>query len=166
VFAFGEGVALPTRLHFKELPPHRIPRGEALARGSIEAGEQIDETFIGSVVERWRGATMSQKLKVDERYAEEPEDEIASIAAEEFGVVPQVPSMQDPYLTDENRFGQALKTAAKLVEARVGTPLQSPEPPASTVPPAPPAPAPSAGSGSMSPRLNELRERLRARSGL
>src|SRR5919202_2886921 len=30
VFAFGEGVALPTRLHFKELPAHLVPRSEAI----------------------------------------------------------------------------------------------------------------------------------------
>ena len=29
VLAFGEGVALPTRLRFKEVPPHQLPRGEA-----------------------------------------------------------------------------------------------------------------------------------------
>ena len=29
VLAFGEGVALPTRLRFKELPPHQLPRSEA-----------------------------------------------------------------------------------------------------------------------------------------
>ena len=29
VLAFGEGVALPTRLRFKEVPPHQLPRSEA-----------------------------------------------------------------------------------------------------------------------------------------
>jgi hypothetical protein len=27
--AFGEGVALPTRLRFKEVPVHQLPRSEA-----------------------------------------------------------------------------------------------------------------------------------------
>src|SRR5207247_5969060 len=31
VFAFGEGVALPTRLKFKELPAHLLPKSEAVA---------------------------------------------------------------------------------------------------------------------------------------
>src|SRR6202012_3923138 len=31
VLAFGEGVALPTRLRFKEVPPEQLPRGEATA---------------------------------------------------------------------------------------------------------------------------------------
>src|SRR5215217_3225598 len=35
VLAFGEGVALPTRLKFKELPSHLIPRSEAIGRARI-----------------------------------------------------------------------------------------------------------------------------------
>jgi hypothetical protein len=55
--AFGVGVLLPTRLTFKELPEELIPCGEALDRASMASG--YDQNFISSVVERWRGATMS-----------------------------------------------------------------------------------------------------------
>jgi DNA helicase HerA-like ATPase len=61
VFAFGEGVALPVRLTFSELPQHLLPSSEAL--GSARAEDiSIGVDFIASVVERWRGAMMSQKL--------------------------------------------------------------------------------------------------------
>jgi DNA helicase HerA-like ATPase len=57
VLAFGEGVALPTRLRFKEVPAHQMPRSEATIHSapSVDAGH--DGNFVGAVIERWRGAT-------------------------------------------------------------------------------------------------------------
>jgi len=78
VFAFGEGVALPTRLKFKELPGHLVPKSEALARARMDKGQAVDADFIAAVVQRWRGATMSHKLMGEEG------DDIDALAAEEF----------------------------------------------------------------------------------
>ena len=65
VFAFGEGVALPTRLRFSELAAELIPRSESVSSGEmIDAAASIDAAFIERVVERWRGATMGNKRKV------------------------------------------------------------------------------------------------------
>jgi hypothetical protein len=58
VFAFGDGVALPTRLQFSELPPHAIPRSESESSVRIDTARGVDKTFIDGVVERWRGASM------------------------------------------------------------------------------------------------------------
>jgi len=70
VFAFGDGVPLPTRLRFKELPEHLIPRREAVGHSrmdSVEASVQAaDNDFISSVVERWRGATSNDKRDLDD----------------------------------------------------------------------------------------------------
>jgi hypothetical protein len=60
VFAFGEGVALPTRLKFKELQAHLRPKGETIGEG-MGAGRAEGPEFIASVIERWRGATMSHR---------------------------------------------------------------------------------------------------------
>jgi DNA helicase HerA-like ATPase len=61
VFAFGEGVALPTRLTFRELPAHLRPKGERIGEtGNIESPE-----FITNVIERWRSATMSHRRPED-----------------------------------------------------------------------------------------------------
>jgi DNA helicase HerA-like ATPase len=57
VLAFGEGVALPTRLRFKELPAHQLPRGEASATTVTGNPHATGFEFVSSVVERWRGAT-------------------------------------------------------------------------------------------------------------
>jgi len=56
VLAFGEGVALPTRLRFKELPAFQLPRSEATL-ATVSSLEGQDFKFIESVLERWRGAT-------------------------------------------------------------------------------------------------------------
>ena len=61
-FAFGEGVALPTRLTFKDMPPHARPYNEAVAHVRMQKGA-IDQEFIASVVERWRGTTSGSRFR-------------------------------------------------------------------------------------------------------
>jgi DNA helicase HerA-like ATPase len=63
VFAFGEGVALPTRLRFKELPAEFIPHSEAVTRAQMDSAAGVDVGFLVSVVERWRGATLSNQSR-------------------------------------------------------------------------------------------------------
>ena len=62
VLAFGEGVALPTRLRFKEVPAHQLPRSEATISTvpSVSAGH--DMHFVSAVLERWRGATSHRDM--------------------------------------------------------------------------------------------------------
>ena len=65
VLAFGEGVALPTRLRFKEVPVHQRPRSEATISTvpSVSAGH--DTHFVSAVLERWRGATSNRDVPND-----------------------------------------------------------------------------------------------------
>jgi len=63
VFAFGEGVALPTRLRFKELAAEFIPHSEAVTRAQMDSAAGVDVGFLVSVVERWRGATLSNQSR-------------------------------------------------------------------------------------------------------
>ena len=60
VLAFGEGVALPTRLRFKEVPAHQLPRSEATIATVTSVAAGHDMHFVGAVLERWRGATSSR----------------------------------------------------------------------------------------------------------
>src|SRR3954470_22846011 len=60
VLAFGEGVALPTRLRFKEVPVHQLPRSEATIATVPSATAGHDMHFVGAVLERWRGATSNR----------------------------------------------------------------------------------------------------------
>src|SRR5256884_508731 len=65
VLAVGEGVALPTRLRFKEVPVHQLPRSEATIATvpSVAAGH--DMHFVSSVLERWRAATSHRDVPND-----------------------------------------------------------------------------------------------------
>jgi hypothetical protein len=65
VFAFGEGVAIPTRLAFSELPPKYLPHSEAVANSAADFGRSVDQEFIDAVVDRWRSATLSSRVKAD-----------------------------------------------------------------------------------------------------
>lgn len=53
VFAFGEGVSLPTRFSFRPLPAHLLPHSES-------AGPNADDTddadnSLSAIIQRWRG---------------------------------------------------------------------------------------------------------------
>ena len=65
VFAFGEGVALPTRLRFSELAAEPIPKSESVSSGKIDPAQRRCRLHR-RVVERWRGATMGNKQKPGE----------------------------------------------------------------------------------------------------
>lgn len=70
VFAFGEGVALPTRFAFRKLPPHQIPKSEMAGHLDDNFVASINQEFITSVLERWRGATTTRKANVEEPHHE------------------------------------------------------------------------------------------------
>ena len=98
VLAFGEGVALPTRLRFKEVPPHQLPRGEATIAtvSSVAAGH--DMHFVSAVLERWRGAT-SQR---DNPNA--PNDPVAERPMPRTLAPAEAPMLQPSLGLDPDRF--------------------------------------------------------------
>jgi DNA helicase HerA-like ATPase len=53
--AFGEGVALPTRLKFKQLPDNLLPKSETVNLGEVSPASNKAPHSLASVVERWRG---------------------------------------------------------------------------------------------------------------
>jgi DNA helicase HerA-like ATPase len=61
VFAFGSGVALPTRLRFNELAADKRPASESAGDTRAAGGASMDQDFLMSVIDRWRSATMSHK---------------------------------------------------------------------------------------------------------
>ena len=90
VLAFGEGVALPTRLKFKQLPDHLIPQSQAVINASTDPSSAMTEDFIDSIIDRWRGATMSKQNVLDGAA------DFESLARDEFStlsVAPQAPSI-------------------------------------------------------------------------
>src|SRR5258708_834212 len=65
VLAFGEGVALPTRLRFKEVPAHQLPRSEATISTTPSVAARQDMHFVAAALERWRDATSHADLPND-----------------------------------------------------------------------------------------------------
>ncbi|MGX1321916.1 DNA helicase HerA-like ATPase [Bradyrhizobium sp. USDA 377] len=96
VLAFGEGVALPTRLRFKEVPPHQLPRGEATISSvpSVTAGH--DMHFVGAVLERWRGATSQRDSS--------PNDPVFSAPPTKTMSSLEAPMLQPSMGLDPDRF--------------------------------------------------------------
>jgi DNA helicase HerA-like ATPase len=63
VFVFGEGVALPARLVFRELPHDLLPRREG--HGSSGAGIDATDDFLMRVLDQWRGAMTSGGSQIE-----------------------------------------------------------------------------------------------------
>jgi DNA helicase HerA-like ATPase len=55
--AFGEGVPLPTRFRFKDLPPERLPRSTSGEQARLDTARPLDADYLSAVVDRWREAT-------------------------------------------------------------------------------------------------------------
>ncbi|MGI8525535.1 MAG: helicase HerA domain-containing protein [Pseudolabrys sp.] len=85
VFAFGAGVALPTRMRFKEIPPDKRPSNETAGDTRSDAGTTVDRDLISSIVERWRSSTMSHKVSLED-------DDFAPAAADPPPLQPAMPS--------------------------------------------------------------------------
>jgi DNA helicase HerA-like ATPase len=96
VFAFGEGVALPTRLRFKELARQHIPHSQAIDRANMDSARGVDVGFLVSVVERWRGATMSGRTKSSGGEAGEFDD-LEALAGNEFSRLRQAAGGEPGY---------------------------------------------------------------------
>jgi DNA helicase HerA-like ATPase len=71
-FTFGEGIAMPARLRFKQLPQHLLPRNEAVGQAKVDPRYGVNPDFIAVVLERWRGAMMHQKSTMDDLVDAEP----------------------------------------------------------------------------------------------
>jgi hypothetical protein len=97
VLAFGEGVALPTRLRFKDVPPHQLPRSEATVSTVPTSGRGQDIHFVTSVLERWRGATTSRDVPND-----------PAIKDKSSPLIAEAPMLQPSLGLDPDRF-QLLK---------------------------------------------------------
>jgi DNA helicase HerA-like ATPase len=148
VFAFGEGVSLPTRLRFGELPAHAIPRSEAVSRGQIDCVRGTEREFVSTVIERWRGAMTTQGTRADR---DDDGDDFESMAAEEFSLVPSSLTLERERFTSPGAAPALMNPGALLRErtANDATPPASPR---------------AAGAGRPGLDLQDLRRRLRERS--
>ncbi|MFL6797526.1 MAG: ATP-binding protein [Xanthobacteraceae bacterium] len=90
VFAFGEGVPLPTRVKLKQLPAQLLPRSDTPSKSREEFATPMGEEFIAKVLKRWRRASSSEPASTDEAIREaRPLEAVASVAA---AVLPASPA--------------------------------------------------------------------------
>ena len=69
VFAFGPGVAMPTRLRFSELSRECLPNSEAAGDADTDRSVSVDSDVLTSVIKRWRSSTMSRRSENDRNSA-------------------------------------------------------------------------------------------------
>ena len=96
MLAFGEGVALPTRLRFKEVPVHQLPRSEATLSTAMSTTAGHDMHFVGAVLERWRGATSHRDVPNDPSINDRPAARSATAV--------EAPMLQPSMGLDPDRF--------------------------------------------------------------
>ena len=106
-FAFGEGVALPTRMKFRQLPAQLLPKSETVTLGDTPAA--TDNDSLAAVVERWRGRVAKPRLG-----GAGAADEVKQVAAalsdapqlqpQQSPPQPQAQSQLQPAALDPNRF--------------------------------------------------------------
>jgi DNA helicase HerA-like ATPase len=111
VFAFGSGVALPTRMRFQELGTDKRPNSEASGNTRSDAGTNMNRDLLTTVIERWRSASMSHRMGDDEMDFSSPLDSPALQPT-------QAPVYQPP---------QYAPQASSPVYAKT-TPAQAPQP--------------------------------------
>jgi hypothetical protein len=61
VLAFGEGVALPARMIFGQLPPNLIPSSDAVRNAHADSTPAAPHKLVDAVIARWRGANPGDK---------------------------------------------------------------------------------------------------------
>ena len=64
-FAFGEGVALPTRLKFNQVPAEMLPRSDMMGEDA-RAETEFDGRSLFAVIDRWRGRVTRPRTSVVE----------------------------------------------------------------------------------------------------
>jgi DNA helicase HerA-like ATPase len=94
-FAFGEGVALPTRLKFKQLPANMLPRSDTMSgeQGSVPA--TMDSRSLAAVIERWRGRVSRPRTSL-EKAADELKPAASPSPSIQPAAAPQPASGLDP----------------------------------------------------------------------
>jgi DNA helicase HerA-like ATPase len=148
VFAFGAGVALPTRMRFKELAAAQRPNSEAASSTRDMAAISPDRDLIGSVIERWRNATMSHRVTSDDELASPFEQLAQAPPAQATPVHPPVmpsPPAQPAQAYDPQR-ARLLKRPLEPVGGAAAPAPHAPVPPGTRPPLVPPTrPAMPAG---------------------
>jgi uncharacterized protein len=164
--AFGDGVSLPVRIRFDEMPKQYLPRSSSAAFTKQWQTSVDDEGFLEQLVERWRSAGLGSTIDASTQASQMMEamgatpTEDHSVAAAAAPVLrpaadPHAPPVRVGGLLRSREPGQAGGLASPLLARR---PAIADAPAAAATPP--PAPGSLTGNGA----ARSLRERLMNRS--
>ncbi len=163
--AFGDGVALPVRIKFDELPKDKLPRSSTAKFSEKWQVSLGDENFLDQVVERWRTAGMGHGQDASNNAAMLADAVGISGTRVESEVPGAAPAGEHPPPTAQRaavngllrREAQNASTAAHAAPKPSGSLLQRRDP----------APAPASSGTSMGPGspsdVNAQRQSLRER---
>jgi DNA helicase HerA-like ATPase len=151
--AFGEGVTLPVRIRFDELPKTALPRSST-ASFSVQWQQSVgDEGFLDQIVDRWRHS--SSGVSVDHA-------QNTAMFAEAMGL-PSTPAADDAAAPTPQRTSPVERTAAAGPRREVPTlrretrDIRMPAVAAPQVSPAPIQPQSGASLRSLRDRLSQRR---------
>jgi DNA helicase HerA-like ATPase len=129
VFTFGSGIAVPTRMRFRELPAAMRPLSEATGNTRSNASVGMHRDLITSVIERWRGASVGASVgarSFSEAERLEPEPPLPE-SNSNWATATQ--DSQPPAFTDANRqellrraFRGSNPASASPARPRLGVP--------------------------------------------
>ena len=92
--AFGEGVALPTRMKFDKLPAEMLPRSNTASFTKNWARDMPDDNFLNEIVHRWRA--QSHNPDGGNYSAETPKDVVPQDPHPQLQPVHSVPPAPQP----------------------------------------------------------------------
>ena len=141
--AFGDGVSLPVRIRFDEMPKEFLPRSSGAAFTKQWQHSPDDEGFLEHLVERWRSAGLGAQLDAQQQAAQLAEamggpnpvfDDYPAAGFNETGAQrgPATPPPQAPRGGLMRREPAAAPNQAAPQPVRRGVPLQPPQPAAPT----------------------------------
>ena len=115
VFAFGEGVALPTRVKLTQLPSQMLPRSDASGSALRDQLTGINDEFFSAVLNRWRGATAKHPTLSEDNSAAARQSEHTTAAPLQPAAPVEAgrPSALKRPLLDEMDISRAFQSSSK-----------------------------------------------------
>ena len=145
--AFGDGVSLPVRIRFDEMPKEYLPRSSGAAFTKQWQHSENDEMFLEQLVERWRSAGLGAQVDASQQAAQIAEAMGSAGGAFDDQVAPVAPRIAagEPRV---GASGMARREPATPPSAAVAQRRA-----AAVVPPPQPVASPSGGARSLRERL-------------
>jgi hypothetical protein len=151
--AFGDGVPLPVRIKFDELPQDALPRSSTARFSESWQKSEGDEGFLEQIVERWRSAGAGAGADV----AQQMQMFVEAMVPQGDGELPAERSEPSPAGPPAELSGSGQASQRTPAPAAAGSRL------ASSLLKTPPPAGPGTANAESASRL--LRERLLQRSG-